>query len=202
MARLAIALVALAVLLGLAARDIARDRHNTRRVKEYAFLCATTFAALVYGVVHDEITVTISPEYFLVFKALADDPRPMRLATAVVAVRASWWVGLLLGAVLLVANNPRPTGRPSQLRYAELGRLAAIPLLAACLGAIGGAANSLDPFGLSTTVRPLVPDDRVRAFLLVWGIHIGSYAGAAIGAACSVGLIIVRRRRRRAERRS
>jgi hypothetical protein len=102
---LVIALVGVTILAGLAVRDIARNRTDTRRAKEYAFLLATTLAAVVYGVLHDQLTVTISPEYFLEGKGLADDPRPLRLAVGLLAVRASWWVGLALGAALLVANN-------------------------------------------------------------------------------------------------
>jgi hypothetical protein len=192
--RLLVAFAAVAVLVGLAARDVARDGRDTRRAKEYAFLLATTFAAVAYGVLHDQLTVTLSPEYFLEGKGLAADPRPLRWAVALLAVRASWWIGLALGAAFLIANNPRRSGRPPQLPYAELGRLAAFPLVAACVGAAAGAVNATDPLGLGPSLQSLVPHDRARAFLLVWGVHTGSYAGAVLGATYSVVLIVVRRR--------
>lgn len=194
-ARLLVGLAGVAILVGLAAHDIAKDRADTRRAKEYAFLLATTLAAVVYGVLHDHITSTISPEYFLEGKGLSSDPRPWPLAVTLLAVRASWWPGLAIGAALLVANNPRRTGHPPQLPYAELARLAALPLVAACTGAACGAINVTDPFGLSGTVQTFVAPDRVRAFLLVWGIHAGSYSGALVGGIYAVGLIIARRRR-------
>jgi hypothetical protein len=197
-ARVAVACAAAALLVGLAVRDVVGDRRDTRRVKEYAFLFATTLAAVVYGVVHDQLTVTLSPEYFLDGKGLVAAPRPLRLAVAMLAVGSSWWVGLALGAALLIANNPRRTGCPAQLTYPELGRLAAAPLVAASLGAAAGSVNIADPFRLAASVRPLVSDDRVRAFLLVWGIHAGSYAGAFLGGISSVALVVVRRRRPKA----
>jgi hypothetical protein len=183
------------VLVALVVRDVVRNR-DTRRAKEYAFLLATTLAAVVYGVVHDQVTVTISPEYFLEGKGLATDPRPLRVAVVWLAVRASWWVGLAVGAGLLIANNPRRAGRPPQLPYAELATVATVAMLAACVGAVVGAINIADPLGLAADVRTFVSADRVRAFLLVWGIHAGSYAGAIVGALYGVSVVVVRRRRR------
>jgi hypothetical protein len=187
------------VLVGLAAllTLFARAAHDPRRAKEYGFLAATTAAAAAYGIAHDRITATLSPEYFLLFKGLADDPRPFRVAVTLLAVRASWWTGALAGAALLVANNPRPGGQPPQLPYAALARLAAIPFtLAALTATLFGAVNAADPLGLSATARALVAPDRVRAFLVVWGAHAGSYVGGLVGVVCASAAIVVRRRPR------
>jgi hypothetical protein len=126
-ARAFVGTAALAFLAGRAIHDVARHGRDAPRAREYGFLLLTTLAAVVYGVVHDQITATISPEYFLVWKGLAGDPRPLRLAVTLVAVRSSWWVGLLAGAGFLLANNPRRSGVKS-LGYRELGGLAALPL--------------------------------------------------------------------------
>lgn len=60
-------------------------------------------AAVVYGVVHDQITVRISPEYLMDWHpeiVPSQDPTVVALAWGVVA---TWWFGLILGAVLSAA---------------------------------------------------------------------------------------------------
>jgi hypothetical protein len=181
------------LVLGL--RDWWIHPDDPKRAKEYLFLLFAMLVAIVYAVIHDEITVTISPDYFLVGKGLADDPRPLRLAVFVLAVEASYGVGLIAGALVLIANNPSPA-RP-RLGYRELAGLALAPVAAAALaGAIGGAVNAFDPARLTPTLRLLgiARSDRTR-FLIAWGIHAGSYLGAAFGTIAAV--VAVRRRRRR-----
>ncbi len=63
----------------------------------------------LYGALHDQLSYTISPEYFTKFKfyqfGLADIgneailPQP-RLAAAVVGVMATWWTGIPIGVAL------------------------------------------------------------------------------------------------------
>jgi hypothetical protein len=63
----------------------------------------------LYGSIHDQLTYTISPEYYTKFKFYqfglydigneAHLPHP-RTAVAVVGFLATWWMGLPIGAVL------------------------------------------------------------------------------------------------------
>src|SRR5215210_7232804 len=68
----------------------------------------------LYGIVHDQITFTISPEYFtkLKFKQFqyADFGFSDRLFVAVIGFLATWWVGLFVGWVFgrrFVPNQTR-----------------------------------------------------------------------------------------------
>src|ERR1700677_2554688 len=69
---------------------------------------------MLYGIVHDQITSTISWEYFYYGKALENslgpttppDPAALHWAAAKIGVEATWAAGLIFGAVLLLANNP------------------------------------------------------------------------------------------------
>jgi RHS repeat-associated protein len=58
----------------------------------------------VYGVVHDQITYTVSPEYYTKFKfrqfGLLDSPLPERSRAAIVGFRASWWMGIPIGILV------------------------------------------------------------------------------------------------------
>lgn len=67
--------------------------------------CGALFGA-IYGALNDQITYTISPEYYTKFKFeqfgikgsfASEYPR---LGAAIVGVFATWWAGLLLAAIL------------------------------------------------------------------------------------------------------
>jgi hypothetical protein len=163
--------------------------------KEYAFLLYAVLVAVAYGVAHDHVTATISPEYFLLGKGLAEEPTPFRWAVTLLAARASANVGLMGGAALLVANNPRRGGVPPQLSYRVLARLTFVPLAFAVVTAAAAAAvNAVARFGTATASELGVVSSRRWAFTLVWGAHAGSYAGAILGTIVSC-IAVVRRRR-------
>jgi len=168
---------------------------NRAKASEYAFLLYAVVVAAAYGIAHDQVTATISPEYFLLGKGLASHPEPFRLAVTLLAVRASCGTGLLAGAALLVANDPRRRGKPWHLPYAALVKLSLIPLaLAAVAAIVAGIANASALVGSDTAAALGVAPTRVRPFVIVWAIHAGSYAGALLGTAVSVAVVVARRR--------
>lgn len=176
--------------------DWLKNPHDPRRLREYGFLLYGTVVATAYGIVHDQVTVTISPEYFVVFKSLRPGPGGLRWATLKLSVLATYWVGLIIAAALLVANNP--SAHLPQLEYGRLRRQAVLPLIAGVLGA-GCGAMMLGGLASGRTVLSWTGYLPVHAtsFLLVWGIHLGSYAGGALGALVAVVLVRAERRRRR-----
>jgi hypothetical protein len=132
--------------------DVARHGRAAPRLGEYGFLLLAMLAAVAYGVGHDHLTATISREYFLFGKGLADDPRPFRWAVTLLACRATYWIGLLAGALLLVANNPSPN-RP-RVAYAKLLLLSLWPLgLAVGLAFAGGALFFVEVVGMRARAR-------------------------------------------------
>ena len=189
--RVLLAALLFAVLLG---HDLIRNRQNPARAREYAFLLFATCLASTYGVLHDHVTATISSEYFLIGKNLAADPRPFRVAVTVLALKATFGLGLLGGALLLIANNPSPH-RP-QLSYRELARLCMVPLAAAAVLAIFGAALfAANVVGLRDVAEDFAGrGTRATRFLVTWGMHSGSYAGGLAGTI--VALVLIRRGRR------
>jgi len=70
-----------------------------RRMLGYAVLGA--LIAGCYGVLHDQITYSISAEYFTRLKFLqfhyADFRFPARVFVAEIGFLATWWVGLIAG---------------------------------------------------------------------------------------------------------
>src|SRR5688572_32915146 len=68
--------VGVAIFGVLALLDWRRHRERATRWREYAFLLFCVVAALAYGVLHDQITTTISWEYFAYGKGVAEALRP------------------------------------------------------------------------------------------------------------------------------
>ena len=82
----------------------------------YAVLGA--FVAGFYGVLHDQITYSISPEYFTRMKFLqfhyADFGLPPRVFVAEIGFLATWWVGLIAGWFLARVAVPAFPGRSAR----------------------------------------------------------------------------------------
>ena len=57
----------------------------------------------IFGIIHDLITFSISPEYFTKFKFIQfriAPALPYGLAAAIVGFMATWWTGLVIGIIL------------------------------------------------------------------------------------------------------
>ncbi len=183
----------LAFFAALSAWELRRRGWSSPRLREYGFLVVATIASVVYATIHDQITSTISPEYFWYAKNLASDPRPFRIAVAVLAVKASYWVGLVIGTAMLVANNPSP--RRPQLLYPTMFRLMAWPFALAVVGAILlGVLSVFFDVGHHANALAIAGSKAANNFLVVWGVHLGSYVGGFGGCIVAVAAIVVRRR--------
>ncbi len=176
--------------------DIAKNGKNAQRWREYIFLLSAVALALGYGILNDQVTVSISWEYFLFGKGLADkigyeippDFSILRLEAVKIGMKATWWVGLILGVAVLFANNPRR--KCLRLPYRSLYSLLPLPILIATLWAVvlglAGWFGAYDGFIQAEFMRP-------RHFACVWGIHIGGYIGGLLGGITTVWIIIRKR---------
>ncbi|MFI5380385.1 MAG: hypothetical protein ACHRHE_13885 [Tepidisphaerales bacterium] len=197
--------IGVAILSTLAIVDVRRHGPAARRWREYLFLLAAAGVAMVYGVANDQITVSISWEYFYYGKGIeqvlgAAVPPPMaglRWEAAKIGLKAAWSVGLAAGVVLLLANNPSRRWR--QLPMKTLYRLLAVILIGPVLGAIaGGVLGRMGVVAhLSADLADLVRLNlwRPRSFLCVSGIHLGAYAGGIVATLLAAAWIVKRRSR-------
>lgn len=171
-------------------------RHPMRWLIAVFWVALAVLAASLYGAINDQITATLAPEYFSVFKrhefwwlleewGLVD--APTRIQAVAVGIAATWWFGLALGVALAIAGV---AGRPQGLSTRSF--LAAIDVTmlvtAGCSAVFGAAAYLLAP-----AIRPTPQNwpflegiTRVRAAFAVGWWHNGAYLGALIGtiAAC------------------
>ena len=141
-------------------------------------------AAIVYGVVHDQVTVRICVEYFTVGHPrlfATDSPTLLALFWG---AWASWWMGLLLGVPLVgvarAGSRPKLSARHLVVPIATvLGGMAAASLAAGLVG------YSLARTGWVRLVPDLargVPEERHHRFIANLWAHWAAYGSGVLGA--------------------
>lgn len=174
-------LIGVTIFLLLGAFDILKNRDNPKRAKEYGYLFSLALISTLFAIIHDLITFNISVEYFEVAKGLGANisfyPEVLTLA-----VKASYWVGIVIGVVFIIVNNPKE-GIP-QLPYIELYKKLIFPLVGALIFALIMAISS--PYlpayfskGGEGILKDLMNFNRVA--YIHWGTYLGGFAGALVG---------------------
>jgi hypothetical protein len=140
-------------------------------------------SAIVYGIVHDQITVRICVEYFTIGHPPIFDTDSITLLALGWGIIATWWVGLIIGVPLAMAARfgDRPQRSASSL-VRPMGILLLTMGAAAVLAGIIG--HFLADRGLVVLLDPLwteVPEDRHVAFLTDLWAHSASYIVGFIG---------------------
>lgn len=146
----------------------------------------------VFGIVHDQITYSLSPEYYQRFKfiqfGIRQWPLPARALVAVTGVMATVWVGALAGFWLGILGYWRP-----QL-FQQCGRLIGVLLGSAVAGGVCGYIAGqlwLAEYGIHSLQHWIWPGvEFPAAFLLVGFVHAGSYAGAVVGVLLATILVV------------
>lgn len=141
----------------------------------------------VYGIVHDQITFTISPEYFtnLKFKQFryADFGLGNRIFVATIGFLATWWVGLFIGYFFgrrFIPDQSRDTSvKNIRNGFLIVIACAAVFALGSCVyGYAVEPAMTLSNW--SFTLKYYGVFDGL-AFVRVAYIHNASYAGGLFG---------------------
>src|SRR5947199_10373702 len=95
-------------------------------VRFAAIILLCIAGAVVYGIIHDQITARICVEYFTIGHPAifgTDDPTLLGLGWGVIA---TWWVGLILGVPLALCSR---VGAWPQFTAGRLGRPLAVLLM-------------------------------------------------------------------------
>ncbi|HUG67165.1 MAG TPA: hypothetical protein VMM76_05415 [Pirellulaceae bacterium] len=150
----------------------------------------------VYGVLHDQVTYGISPEYFTKLKFdqfhYADFGFPPRVFVAQIGFLATWWVGFFCAWFLARRLTP---GQPRRraLRQIAVGfaMIFASALLSAGVGFGYGVwcGSGADYASWRPMLNSLDIQDH-WAFIRVAYIHNASYAGGLLGLV--VALLLIR----------
>lgn len=158
-----------------------------------ATILISIIVASLYGVLHDQITYTLCPEYFTKFKYRQFGFEPAwfgghRQTVTVIGYLATWWMGLIIGIVLAATGlffRDHVTMRRAITRAIGIVFIAAV--LFAFAGFLWGKYHLL-----KTGVDWWMPDDLVNKndFIIVGSIHNFSYLGGIAGMLLAVGYMI------------
>jgi hypothetical protein len=151
-----------------------------------AYILLAIFAAGLFGAVHDQISYSVSSEYYTRFKfqqfGLLNPGIPERIRAAEVGFLASWWMGVPLGALAGAAGFFHRT--VAEMRRALLLSLPVVfsfVLLFALGGLAYGVFQTTD-FDLGTYRGWYIPArlQHPRAFLCVAYMHNSAYLGGIL----------------------
>jgi len=140
-------------------------------------------SAVLYGILHDQITSRICVEYFTIGHADIFGTRDPTLLGIGWGIIATWWAGLILGIPLAIAarvgNRPRRSAsslvRPIAILLLMMGVCAMVA------GVIGWTLSSQGAVVLTGWLASAVPSDRHVAFLTDAWAHWASYAVGFVG---------------------
>ncbi|QMW04256.1 hypothetical protein [Spirosoma foliorum] len=142
----------------------------------------------IYGIVHDQLTYTISPEYYTKFKFYqfglmdSDDKvlfRNLRIDVAIVGFLATWWMGLLVGLIMgLVGFIHKDAQQMFRITINALFATIFVAFLTSLTGFIYGTLYATD-----IAVDWWFPDNLTdrKSFILVGIMHDFSYLGGLMG---------------------
>ena len=161
-------------------------------------LCIT--AAVLFGVIHDQITARICLEYFTIGHPRIFASNSPTLHALYWGVAATWWVGLIAGGLLAVAAR---VGRWPKLTARDLW-----PLIVGLLVVMGIVAVVTAKFSrrlaqhYSLQNEPIIkpggdvsPGERVD-YVVVSFIHAASYNTAFVGTVVVAAIVVVWRWRK------
>lgn len=140
--------------------------------------------AVGYGLIQDQITIRICPEYFTVWH-----PNPLQIDNITLlalywGVAATWWVGLILGVIIgaIASEGGMPRATFCEVRK----RLVRLMLAAAVCTITAGIVAEVTGF----TVSPRIAGPAIlrlnaaelHAFSVDWAAHNMAYLSAFMGA--------------------
>jgi hypothetical protein len=165
----------------------------------YALLSA--LLAGFYGVIHDQITYTISPEYFTRLKFAqfhyADFGLPSRVFVGEIGFLATWWLGFIAGWFLARVTVPSCPALEARRRcFQGFAMIFACAIAASAAGF--GLGLRLGPDADLSNWRAIASRLGVldlRSFVCVAYIHNAGYLGGLIGLIAAI--IYLRRPRTR-----
>lgn len=152
------------------------------RLLGVAFLGASL--AGVYGMLHDQITYTVSSEYFSKLKfrqfSYADFGFPAHVFVAEVGFLATWWAGFFSGWFLARCADPAWPAKVARRRYLTgFGIILSTAMLAGLIGHVLGLHTS-DFSNWDEICERFEIVDQI-AFVRVAYIHNAGYFGGLVG---------------------
>jgi len=139
-------------------------------------------AAVVYGIVQDQITARVCIEYFTVGHPPVFDTEDPTLLALGWGVIATWWVGVLLGvpAALVARAGLRPKLTARKL----IKPIGILMVSLACFALLSGAIGyvwSSTLLGYDQRMASALPPGKYEVFMADAWAHGAAYLGGAVG---------------------
>jgi hypothetical protein len=176
--------------------------------KVLVFILAVGLAVLaagLYGVLHNQISYTVSPEYFTKFKfwqfGMVEVPLPERVRASIIGFLASWWMGIPIG-LLVGAAGFIHRGHRQMLRVTLWSMVVTVSftLLFGLGGLIYGWEQTAH-INIADYENWYIPENvvQLRRYLCAGYMHNSSYLGGVLAILVAwVFHIIVRQRTKEA----
>jgi len=144
---------------------------------------ASVLAAILYGIIHDQITARVCVEYFSVFHPPVFGTQSPALLALGWGVIATWWVGAFLGIVLAI--TARAGSRPklgAAALLSPIAKLLAVMAMCALTSAVIGYVLARNGMIFPPEwVALSIPPPRYARFMADWWAHGASYGVGIIG---------------------
>ena len=152
-------------------------------MQSFAIILACVCSAVVYGILHDQITVRICIEYFTIGHPPVFDTENPTLLGIGWGIIATWWVGVLLGIPLAVAARAgrRPKRSVATIFRPILLLLAVMFACASLAGVVGWWLGSNGAVQLTRSLASAVPREKHVPFIVDLWAHSASYLTGSIG---------------------
>jgi len=157
-------------------------------MRKFGVFAGMVFIAIIlaglYGMLHDQVTYSISPEYFTKFKYRQFDFDPLafggdRQTVAVIGFLATWWMGLIIGLPLALLGLIFSDYRTMRATITKaIGVVFMIAILFGIAGFFWGKY-----YLINKGVNWWMPDNLINRndFIIVGSIHNFSYLGGIAG---------------------
>jgi hypothetical protein len=155
-----------------------------------AIVVMSILAAVIYGILHDQVTARVCIEYFTVGHPDLGRPEVFHSSNPTVigiawGIVATWWVGFMLGVPLAVVA--RAGSRPKRSARSLVRPIAILMAVNAVCALIAGTAGWIAVSrGGSAGIAHFLPPETQAPFIADWYAHQSSYSVGFIG-----GLIVL-----------
>lgn len=169
----------------------------TRLLLFSLLLIAACVVAGLYGALHNQISYTVSPDYFFAFKFrqfAIPEGLQNRVGASIVGWHASWWMGLFIGLPVLSIALIMPDWK-TYLSYGLLSfAVVAVTALVVGLGGLVYACLAIPEAAMADYWCPAGVADRA-AFVRAGVMHDCSYLGGGIGIITAAVFLVLARNR-------
>lgn len=164
-------------------------------------LVAACIIAGLYGVLHDQVSYTVSSDYYHGFKFRQFDiPADLhnRVGAAIVGWAASWWTGLIVGVPIVLVGLVIPGWRAYARHCLVAFGVVAATAFAVGLGALAYASLTISDLSVAGYWSPGSVADRV-ALERAGMMHNFSYLGGFLGIVTGTAYLAIARARQPAK---